>query len=94
MTALEPLVSPGGFVIVDDYGHIEACRKAVHDYRTQNDITSPIEQIDYTGGLLAQDVDRRESGRSGNFDAVCHVAHSTWAVVTPLGESVSIGATT
>ena len=49
MTALEPLVSPGGFVIVDDYGDIEACRKAVHDYRTQNEITSPIEQIDHTG---------------------------------------------
>ena len=49
MTALEPLVSPGGFVIVDDYGLIEACRQAVHDYRTQNEITSPIEQIDQIG---------------------------------------------
>ena len=49
MTALEPLVSPGGFVIVDDYGVIEACRKAVHDYRNQDEITSPIEQIDQTG---------------------------------------------
>ena len=36
-------------MIVDDYGLIEACRKAVHDYRTQNEITSPIEQIDHTG---------------------------------------------
>ncbi len=49
MTALEPLVSPGGFVIVDDYGDIEACREAVHVYRTQNGITSPVEQIDHTG---------------------------------------------
>ena len=36
-------------MIVDDYGLIEACRQAVHDYRTQNEITSPIEQIDQIG---------------------------------------------
>ena len=28
LTQLEPLVAPGGFVIVDDYGGIEACRQA------------------------------------------------------------------
>ena len=34
---------------MDDYELIEVCRKAVNDYRTQNEITSLIEQIDWTG---------------------------------------------
>jgi len=51
MTALEPLypkVSPGGFVIVDDY-HIPACRQAVTDFRSRNGIDDPIEPIDQYG---------------------------------------------
>ena len=39
MDALVPLyekVSPGGFVIVDDYGAWEPCRKAVDDFRAQH----------------------------------------------------------
>ncbi|MBV9612041.1 MAG: hypothetical protein JO091_06190, partial [Acidobacteriaceae bacterium] len=39
----------GGFVIIDDYGAIEACRTAVNDYRQQSDITAPITVIDWTG---------------------------------------------
>lgn len=46
---LEPKVAHGGFVIVDDYGGIEACRKAVHDYRASRRIESPIREIDWTG---------------------------------------------
>lgn len=48
LTALEPLVSPGGFVVVDDYNGIDACRQAVTDYRTANGITAPIEDVDWT----------------------------------------------
>lgn len=46
---LEPRVSPGGFVIVDDYGGLEACRKAVEDYRAARGITDPIVEVDWTG---------------------------------------------
>jgi len=46
---LEPKVSPGGFVIVDDYLSIDACRRAVHDYRDAHGIDSPIHEIDWTG---------------------------------------------
>lgn len=46
---LEPRVSPGGFVIVDDYGSIEACQQAVTDYREANGIDAPIHEIDWTG---------------------------------------------
>lgn len=47
--ALEPLypkLSPGGFCIVDDYGNIEACRRAVHDYRDAHEITDDIIDVD------------------------------------------------
>jgi O-methyltransferase len=42
-------VSYGGFVIVDDYGAIEVCAKAVHDFRERYGITSPILPIDGIG---------------------------------------------
>ena len=52
MDALVPLydkVSPGGFVIVDDYGAWEPCRKAVDDFRAERGITDEIVEIDWTG---------------------------------------------
>ncbi len=52
MDALEPLydkVSPGGFVIVDDYGAVPACAQAVHDFRDARGITDEIHKVDWTG---------------------------------------------
>jgi hypothetical protein len=46
---LYPKLSEGGYVIVDDYGAIPACRQAVHDYRSANSITEEIREIDWTG---------------------------------------------
>lgn len=40
-------VSPGGFVIVDDYS-IDSCRAAVDDFRTQNGITAPMTWVDWS----------------------------------------------
>jgi len=42
-------VSPGGYVIVDDYGAVQGCRAAVNDFRRQRDITNPIQNIDGIG---------------------------------------------
>jgi hypothetical protein len=42
-------VSPGGYVIVDDYGALDSCRAAIQDFRTHNDIAQPIVSIDWTG---------------------------------------------
>jgi hypothetical protein len=42
-------VSPGGFVIVDDYCVVEGCRKAVNDFREARGIDDAIEQIDGVG---------------------------------------------
>jgi O-methyltransferase len=48
LTHLEPLVSPGGFVIVDDHGGIEACRQAVADHRRARGITAEMHAVDWT----------------------------------------------
>lgn len=49
LEALYPKLSPGGYVIVDDYGAIDACRQAVQDYRGRLGIDDPIIEIDWTG---------------------------------------------
>ena len=52
MDALEALydrVSPGGIVIVDDYGVLESCRAAVTDFRRRRGITETIYQVDESG---------------------------------------------
>ena len=50
LTNLYPRLSPGGFLIVDDYS-FEPCRQAVTDYRTEHGITEPIEMIDWLGAF-------------------------------------------
>jgi O-methyltransferase len=42
-------VSPGGFVIADDYGALPSCKTAVDDYRHQHNISTPMTAIDWTG---------------------------------------------
>ncbi len=49
ITALYPRLSPGGYLIVDDYGCIEECRRAITDYRFAHAITEEIHEIDWTG---------------------------------------------
>jgi O-methyltransferase len=52
MVALESLypdLSPGGFVVIDDYGAIPQCRQAVEDFRAANGIDEEIREIDWTG---------------------------------------------
>jgi hypothetical protein len=46
---LYPKLSVGGYVIVDDYGAVAACRQAVWDYRKQHGINDEIRKIDWTG---------------------------------------------
>jgi len=55
LEALYPKVAPGGFVIVDDYGAWEPCRKAVDDYRAAQNITEPIKEVDWTGVYWRRD---------------------------------------
>jgi O-methyltransferase len=46
---LYPGISPGGFLIVDDYYTYDACRQAVDDFRETHQIRETIERIDVTG---------------------------------------------
>lgn len=48
LSCLYRKVSPGGYVIVDDYGAIPACRQAVEDFRERFDISEPLHQVDWT----------------------------------------------
>jgi O-methyltransferase len=46
LTHLYPRLSPGGFAIIDDYGGIAACKKAVHDYLDTNALKPEIVAVD------------------------------------------------
>ena len=49
LVALYDKVSPGGIVIVDDYGILEGCRAAVTDFRRERGVTETIYRIDDSG---------------------------------------------
>jgi hypothetical protein len=49
LDSLYDKLSAGGFVIVDDFGNVAACRQAVGDFRTKRAITDPIQTIDWGG---------------------------------------------
>lgn len=46
---LYPKLSVNGYVIIDDYGAIPACKEAVDDFRRQHSITDKMNPIDWTG---------------------------------------------
>ena len=47
LEALYDKVSPGGFVIIDDYFAFEQCQRAVDDFRVANSISDEIIQVDW-----------------------------------------------
>lgn len=49
LDALYPKLSPGGIVIVDDYGAYPECRRATDDFRREHGIDVPLVQTDWTG---------------------------------------------
>lgn len=46
---LYPKLAVGGYLIVDDYGAVPACRQAIDDYRQKYNITEEIFPVDWTG---------------------------------------------
>ncbi len=46
---LYPKLAVGGYIIVDDFGAVRGCKKAINDYRESHGITDPIEKVDWTG---------------------------------------------
>jgi O-methyltransferase len=49
---LYPLLSPGGILIIDDYGHWQGARKAVDEYFEREPLF--LSRIDYTGRLVVK----------------------------------------
>jgi O-methyltransferase len=49
LRSLYPKLSPGGYVIVDDYGAVKGCRAAVEDFRAEHGITDELHKIDWSG---------------------------------------------
>jgi hypothetical protein len=42
-------VSPGGYVVIDDYGHWQGCRRAVDEFLTSRGMIGALTRVDYTG---------------------------------------------
>jgi O-methyltransferase len=51
LNALYDKVAQGGFVIVDDYGVLPQCKRAVTEFREARQITDPISEVDWTGAF-------------------------------------------
>ncbi|MCA9105069.1 MAG: class I SAM-dependent methyltransferase [Planctomycetales bacterium] len=48
---LMPRLSPGGVLIIDDYGHWQGCRRAVDEYLSEHGLHLLLHRIDYTGRM-------------------------------------------
>ena len=48
LRCLYPGLAAGGYLIVDDYGAFEGCRRAVDEFRAEHDITERLEKVDAT----------------------------------------------
>jgi O-methyltransferase len=49
LEALYPGLARGGYLVLDDYGSFEGCRRAVEEFRERHGIADPLERIDFTG---------------------------------------------
>jgi O-methyltransferase len=49
LASLHDRVSPGGFVIIDEYSAFEPCRRAVDDFRREHAIDAPLRRVDGSG---------------------------------------------
>ena len=80
LEALYPGLSPGGYLILDDYVQIEQCREAVEDFRREHGITEPIEHVDWSGARWRRErvaepaVDEREAAAAPPASAAKHPA--------------------
>jgi hypothetical protein len=47
---LYPKLSVGGYVIIDDYGMVPGCNRAVEDFRGEQNVSEPLQIIGYVKG--------------------------------------------
>jgi O-methyltransferase len=48
-------VSPGGFVVIDDYRYLPGCAAAADEFRAARDIVAPIAHVDPIGSYWRKD---------------------------------------
>jgi Macrocin-O-methyltransferase (TylF) len=48
LESLYPDLAVGGYLVVDDYGAMPECKRAVDEFRAEHGITEPLEQVDWT----------------------------------------------
>jgi len=52
-----PLLQKGGYLIIDDYGHWEGCKKAVHEFFIENGLdVDNLSHIDYTCSVYRKEI--------------------------------------
>jgi hypothetical protein len=51
---LFPRLTPGGVLIIDDYGHWQGARKAIDEYIIENNLCILLNRIDYTGRIAVK----------------------------------------
>ena len=57
LDCLYPGLAVGGYLVVDDYGSFEGCRRAVDQFRAAHGIAEPLEAIDHTGARWRRESD-------------------------------------
>jgi hypothetical protein len=67
LTNLYPRLSLGGYCLIDDFGGIPACRKAVEDFRVREGVHEPIQPVDQTGVFWQKSEDIGVQGGSSNL---------------------------
>jgi len=63
LTALYDKVSAGGFIIADDFGAVEGCRKAILEFRERREILGPLYDIDGYGAFWRKTPEAADASR-------------------------------
>ena len=87
MDALQALyhkVVPGGFVIIDDYGCLEPCRRAVTEFREKHGITEPIHEVDWTAVYWRRAPEQEIVTKESTMSQILQEAVALPALASPL----------
>ncbi len=65
LEALYPGVVRGGYVVIDDYGALEECSRAVDEFRDREGIVEPLEEVDWTCVRWRRESEPDRAGAAG-----------------------------
>ncbi len=97
LASLYPGLSAGGYVVVDDYGALPECQRAVEDFRRLHGISEPLEQVDWTSVRWRRTseapIDREQApapGGEGRSAAPARVARSEGDLRIPTMDEIAL----